>query len=426
MGGGSAIACANPQTSFGLIGQGDSNPTFQSGVGALGTNVMYIFSSSGGNKPADGGAVNTQLEVYVQAFDPKTGASTGPSKPLFEAQTFGLAVQSGEIDGHIPFELSSAAVAPTGEIALLYYLGIGPNGGALYAAFLSPSSGGGSADGGSADGLTLQHIVLITTSVYDNHPGQGGSEDPRVMWSNASQTFIVNHTSANPKVLSIDQYRVGGQTAGGLAVLPTLQSDNSLSNNGSVGESGNLLGVEYVGSQDQPAAVGLTILDEDKNLVGTPILLAPQHAAAQGWASVAGTAQGFVSFYEGPTTVQAVFVSTSPGAGGSAGAGSVDGGQATFPGFALAASALDGRAVADSVGTGGKGGVGLALALTDGSVGFVYVNADGVGHQGPFRVFAQGGGPSAFSLTNLNGSFVISSYTPATNSTQIVATGICP
>jgi hypothetical protein len=39
-----ANPCPNPQTTFGFTGQGDSNPNFTSGVGALGTNLMYIFS----------------------------------------------------------------------------------------------------------------------------------------------------------------------------------------------------------------------------------------------------------------------------------------------------------------------------------------------------------------------------------------------
>ena len=83
-GAGGSSACASPQTSFGAIGQGDSNPNFLSGVGALGTNVMYIFSSY--MSLASAGAVSQ--EIYVQSFDPKSGASKGPSQSLFVVQAF--------------------------------------------------------------------------------------------------------------------------------------------------------------------------------------------------------------------------------------------------------------------------------------------------------------------------------------------------
>ena len=45
--GGTGAPCQGslpPEIRFGAIGQGDVNPSFQSGVGALGSNVMYIFS----------------------------------------------------------------------------------------------------------------------------------------------------------------------------------------------------------------------------------------------------------------------------------------------------------------------------------------------------------------------------------------------
>ena len=62
-------SCASPQTSFGAIGQGDSNPNFQSGVGALGPNVMYIFSSY--NPPGDGGMGSTDYENLRAGLRPQ-------------------------------------------------------------------------------------------------------------------------------------------------------------------------------------------------------------------------------------------------------------------------------------------------------------------------------------------------------------------
>jgi hypothetical protein len=411
-------ACPSPETSFGLIGQGDSNPGFQSGVGALGTNVMYIFSS---DEVPVGDAGAQQFQIYVQAFDPKTGASKGPSHPLFEAPTLGLSVPPG----NTPFVVASAAVAPTGDIALLYYIqAVGPRGGALYAAFLSPSAAGAGADGG-ADGLTLQNVVLVTdTYVYVTKPSEGnGDNTPRVFWSNASQTFVVSFQwGAN--LVTLNKFSVGGQMAGGRGPVPTLQASNGVGSYGVVGESGTLLGVDYMGSQDHTGEVGLTLLDESGNLVGGPLLLAKGDTNLA-WTGIAGTAQGFVCFYNqvGQQAAAEVFVSTSPD-GGLVGA---DGGAASaFPGFTLPGKAVDIRTIADDVGKGGKGGVGVALVLDGGSVGFAYVSADGLGHQGPYQALAHGGGKSSVSMTNYNGSFAISAYSGATGSTQVVATGVCP
>ena len=161
---------------------------------------------------------------------------------------------------------------------------------------------------------------------------------------------------------------------------------------------------------------------------GQPIVL-PDTTGQGAWAAVAGTAKGFVYFYEAAGTTQfpngfvgEAFVATSPD-GGIVG-GDADAGA--FPGFTVGPNATDGRAVADDVGTGGNAGVGAALLYSDGPVKFVYVNADGAGHLGPYTVIPQGGGPGTMSITNFNGHFAISSYTPATHSAQVIETGICP
>jgi hypothetical protein len=229
---------------------------------------------------------------------------------------------------------------------------------------------------------------------------------------------------------------VGGQAAGGVGTIPTTFFPNA--SEVSVGESGNLLGVEYPeggqSSEDGVFGVALSILDESENAVGSPIVLASGSQVNSGLqvTSVAGIAQGFVCFYT-PTSqldFAEFFVSTAPDAG-VVGA-PADGGVATLPGFTINAKVFDARAITDNVGTGGLGGVGVALLLDNGAVSFAYVDADGVGHEGPYQIFAQGGGdseegaPGAVSMTNFNGSFSISVYNSATTSSQIVATGICP
>ncbi len=422
-GAGGSSACANPQTSFGAIGQGDSNPNFHSGMGALGTNVMYIFSSY--NPPGDGGMGSTDYEVYVQAFDPKSGASKGPSKSLFVAPPLGLTITRN--DG---FFVTSAAVAPSGEIVVLYFLAVS-GGGALYAAFLSPSAAGGNSDGGSVDGLTLQKVVLVNDS-YPYATGPGGPADgsPQVIWSNASQTFVAS--GRHNDFYFLDKFASGGQAAGSADPVPTNASNNFVGASiGSVGESGGLLGFAYSCGGGLAGAC-LTILDESENLVGQPIILA-NNLGENSWAGVAGTAKGFVYVYDGqygsaqfPSGfVGEAFVSTSTDGGVGVGVAG-DAGVTTFPGFTFASRAIAGRVVGDDIGTGGSAGVGVALVYDGGPVKFAYVSADGAGHQGPYTVIPAGGGAGAMSIANFNGNFAISSYTPSTNSAQVIETGICP
>ncbi len=118
---------------------------------------------------------------------------------------------------------------------------------------------------------------------------------------------------------------------------------------------------------------------------------------------------------------------TSPDAGINDADASTDAGVGTVAGFIFSGVVYDIRTIADNVGIGGKGGVEVALSFGDtNAVSFAYVSAEGTAHQGPYQVFAQGGGPGAMSMTNFNGSFVISTYNSLTNSTQVIATGICP
>jgi hypothetical protein len=412
-------------TSFGSIGQGDSNPNFLSGVGALGTNVMYIFSSD----MSQTSAAAVSQEIYVQSFDPKSGTSKGPSQSLFVAQTF---ENVGTDADPTQFFVTSAAVSPTGEIVVLYYIedvSPGAYDKALHAAFLSPSAEGGSSDGGGVDGLTFQKTVLVSEKTYVTGPGGPADHSPQVIWSNTSQTFIVSYNDGGGDFDYFYKYTSGGQAAGGADPVPTNVSGNtSGQTEGSVGESAALLGFAY-GCGGGLASACLTILDESENLVGQPIIMA-NNLGAISWAGIAGTAKGFVYAYDqqqGSTQfpkgfVGEIFVSTSPDggiAGGDADAGS-------FPGFNFTNRAIDGRLVADDIGTGGSAGVGMALVYDDSTVKFAYVNSDGAGHAGPYTVIPQGGGAGTMSITNYNGNFAISSYTHETNSAQVVETGICP
>ena len=407
------------------IGQGDSNPNFQSGVGSLGTNVMYIFS--GYSSTAGDGGVGSQ-EIYAQAFDPKTGVSKGPSQPLFSPPTLGF--ESANYTGGGVY-LFATAVASTGEIAIVYGLvNKSTSDAALYLAIVSNLA----ASDGGVEGLQLQHVELVSTN-FSSGPASNPSNplnNPKVFWSNASQTFVINYatpsasqvTMTNPLQISINKYTASGESAGSIGAVPLYDPGlslyhNDLGNNGSVGESGNLLGVLYMGGGNDPNQVALTTLDENMNPVGSIKEVAFNGMA--GWAAVAGTTTGFVCSHYGSTYAVVAFVPVSAGGANP---------EAGVSGFSLASLpqyeyASDGRAIADDVGTGGGGGVGLALVLS-GRIDFVYVTADGAGMLGPSQLFATSGGVGSMSMTNFNGSFAISTYTNATHSAQVVATGICP
>jgi hypothetical protein len=404
--------CTSPETTFGPIAQGDSNPSFGSGVGALGPDAMYVFS--GYSAPAvDGG---TPAAVYVQAFDPKTGTSKGPSQSLFTPpQLDPAATMSG-------VTVYSSAASPTGVIALVYELNnsTGPSG--LYLALLGPS-----AAGAGANGLQLQQAVLVN----DLNQDYGGNV-PAVFWSNATQTFVVSYqytTNMGDWLgLSVNKYYVDGQGGpGGVSPAPFVGDGlASQSSNGNVGESGDLLGVSFFTGQNAPSGGWISILDESGNLVGSPTELVGEYGGNGAWVGVAGTAQGFVYFYDqvANSSIGEVFLSTSPDGGIVGGDISGEAGVGAFPGFSLMPPATAARVLADDVGTGGHGGVGAAF-LTSGGVSFVYVNADGATHEGPVTVSTSAGGDS-ISMANLDGSFAVSFYDASTNSTRVVASGICP
>ena len=407
-------------------GQGDSNPSFQSAVGALGTNLMYIFSGYTSTAGGDAGAGSQ--EIYVQAFDPLTGISKGPSRPLFAPPTLGFESTSYGGGGVYTF---SSAVAGTGEIAIVYGLtNRVTSDAALYIAIVSPST---ASDGGAA-GLQLKDVELISTSFSSGANGSSALNNPKVFWSNASQTFVVNYatpaasqvTATNPLEIAISKYTSSGQGAGSTAAVPLydpgLSANHSdLGNNGSVGESGSLLGVLYFGGGNDPMQVHLTTLDEDLNPVGTIMLIAVNGEG--GWAAVAGTAKGFVSGFHGPTYADINFLPVSAGAAYYPEAGIQGVALTSFPQYEYQG---DERAIADNVGTGGSGGVGLALVRPDGSVNFIYMNAEGSGIQGPSQLLATGGEVGNMSMTNFNGRFAISSYTSAAHSARVIVTGLCP
>jgi hypothetical protein len=157
--------------------------------------------------------------------------------------------------------------------------------------------------------------------------------------------------------------------------------------------------------------------------VASPVTLpSADKSGGNGLFAVAGTSQGFVTVYNGTSSLNAAsllatFVSNSA----SGDAGVPVGATHSFlggPGYVGYWSA-DGR----SDGT----GAGFAVLYPDGSVSFLYFNADGSTHSSPQIAMEQ---PNLASLgdevklTNFGGTFAVSLYSSAEHLTRMVAS-IC-
>ena len=402
-GAGGGGSCSNPQLTFGFTGQGDANPNFTSAAGARTAKDLFIFSGFMGPDPTrDAGSAGVPL-LYVQAFDAKTVTSKGPAQILLVPPNPNNNLNYNQMI------VTSAAVAPTGQIVIVYITY-----GDIFAAFLDSS---GSASDGGVAGLQVQRVVQVQA----NNTSGRDAYIPHVFWSNSSQTFVVSG-KVTTGGLFVEKYSVSGQAAsGGTAVVPTDDPAGAYyaggNQVGSVGESGNQLGVIY-GSTLAATPPTLTVLDSGGNQVGSTVHLASA-SDNDGPYTVAGTSQGFVCFYSTGGPAIEVFAPTSGGAVAGVDAGTFS--TFTFTGTQTIAAI----AIADNVGTGGMGGVGVAL-LSASSTSFVYVNQDGVGHQGPVTVFGTGQvGGDNLSMTNFSGSFVVTFYHPSNHFALIAASG-CP
>jgi hypothetical protein len=426
---GGAGGCTSPQTQFGLIAQGDSNPGFTSSVGVRTATQFLVFSGYNGPDPSadggtsDGGGANVNL-IYWQAFDPTTAKSVGPAQPLVLTDSTSV--------GYI--YLDDVSIAPTGEIALLYTHidSVHALASGLSVAFLAPTANAGSA------GPQVQQNVQIESAQVGNPPLVNGPNQgqPHAIWSTLSNAFVFSWTyfPSLPQV-RVRKFLANGSPAGGDTDTVPTNLDPSVCygcaspqyESGSVGTSGPLFGVAYLNG----IRPRLTLLDAQGNEVGTSLQLALAQAglaagsASYYWVATAGTAQGFV-YFSGTLPVSEFFVPTTPDGGVAAvadgGIAMLDGG-APLAGFSLTGNqgAVIGRAISDD--TGGAGGVGAVLLYTDGAH-FIYVNADGVTHVGPTTVISHAfGGGDEVAVTEFGGSFGVSLYSNAEHLTRMAASG---
>jgi len=366
---------------------------------------LLIFSGYAGPDPdagaaSDGGDAGTVNVVYVQAFDPVTANPLGPARPLFNAPP------------GAGFTLESAAIAPMGQIALAFNYGGGFNYtsgnntmSSLYAAFLSAS-----ADAGPA-AVALQRAPLLIESAQI-------SGQPHVAWSIATGAFVFSWEYNNGSwFLGTKNFRPNGQAAGGTDPVPlSISPEYHGGEQGSVAAGPNFFGVACrynVGNTYY--GPGLTILDLSGNQVGNTVSIAS--SVGPSWETVAATAAGFVYLYDQNGVTEAL-VPTSADAGAV-----LPTGDAGLAGFTLTGGVTAKNAHAINDDTGGLGGVGVAILYANG-LSFAYIKADGVTHVGPLSVIpSTDGAYEEINITNFGGSFGLSLYSGASQSTQMAASG---
>jgi hypothetical protein len=409
-----AAACTGKVPSyFGQVATSDSDSHYTSGVGVLTATEFLTFNGYVGPDSTDGGvadggaaAVN---RIDVQHFDPITGKSKGNATAPFMA--------AGDGSG---LYINGAAVAPTGEIAIIYSAATGGGGWdkyGVYLAFLDKD-------------LALSRTMPFVAFGSDNYQDQS-----HVQWLNGN--FVASATvSKAGRTIKLGKFGADGSNAGGISAIPTDDPSGYVDGydvgQGEVAFSGGQFAVAYLNAASELPY--LTILDTQGTEIGVPLPLpsaVTRGALGGGFASVAGTTQGFVAVYNGtsPSTkaasLLATFVSNS-GSGDAGVSGSGDAGMApigatyaftggyAFPGFWSAGGSSDGT------------GAGFAVLYPDGSVSFLYFSGDGSTHPSPQAVFTQaheaGNGDEA-RITNFAGNFAVSLYSSAEHLTRMAASG---
>jgi hypothetical protein len=398
-GGAGASACTGAQLEFANVSQGDANLGFTSAVAVRNADTLFIFSAYQGPAPVDGGVDGGALAgsaIFVQMFDPVTGIKRGPSQFLLS----------------IPYRpavgIDDVAVAPTGEIALLYSAGPGNNyADQLYMTTLATAPG----DGGIAS-LSVEKTVQLESVSHGS---------PRVIWQPATQLFVFSwkYQGSNGWYARVRKYHPNG-TASGAAInaIPTIGNlyDPGTEDDAYVGVSGTYLALAYQSTNAWPY---LTIVDGDGFQVGPFITL--QAGGIDNWESCAGTTSGFVAMFTGGGRVSGAFVPLTGTSSVISDAGVPDAGLPPLKTFSFTSTATTGKMLNDD--TAGGGGAAAVLLENDGAA-FVYVSADGSKAQDQGTVISAAGGIQA-DISNFQGSFVVSLYSGTTHAAQATVS-TCP
>jgi hypothetical protein len=396
--GASGTTCTPGQTptNFGLVATSDSDPNYTSGVGVLTGTEFLAFNAYAGPGSTDGGLVN---RIDVQHFDPSTRTSKGKAASLLTA--------AGDGSG---LYIDDAALAPTGEIAIIYSAATGGTGWRNYGVYLA---------------FLDKNLAPLQTALLFVAVGSHDYQDQSyVQWLNGQ--FVASSTSyyGGHATIKLGKFGASGSNPEITSVIPTDDPTGSVYDSdfaeGEVALSGSTFAVAYSSlAGGLPSLTFVDAMDPFSAEVGTPVTL--PSAIQGGLFAVAGTSQGFVTVYNGNSpsnALLATFVSNS--ASGDAGV-PVGAPRAFLGGYAYQ-HAWSARGRSDGT------GAGFAVLYPDGSVSFLYFKADGSTQTSPQQVM----GPQLkladpgdeVQVTNFGGAFAVSLYSGADHLTRMVAS-IC-
>jgi len=396
------------------VATSDPDPHYTSGVGVLTSTEFLTFnayvgpdSTDGG--VADGGTATLVNRIDVQHFDPKTGKRKGDPTPLLTA--------AGDGSG---LYISGAAVAPTGEIAIIYAAATGGTGWdkfGVYLAFLDKN----------LDLNQTKQFLALGLSASQNRS--------HVQWLNGQ--FVASSVSGNsPETIKLGKFAADGSNAGGTSAVPTDDPSGHVTSYDDWGQgevafsAAGQFAVSYLNVQGYLPY--LTILDTLGEEVGSPIPLPAATAANYGgtFVSVAGTSQGFVAVYNGsaPSTNAQSLLSTYVSSSGVGDAGVSDGGDIATTPVGATHAYTGGYAFSGVWGARGSSdgiGAGFAVLYPDGSVSFLYFSGDGSTRTSPQAVLQQAnaasGGDEVNLTNNYGGTFAVSLYSSSEHLTRMVA-----
>jgi hypothetical protein len=401
--GASGTSCAPGQapTKFAFPATSDSDPNYTSGVGVLTATELLTFNGYAGPDSTDGGVVDGGTgakvnRIDVQHFDPITGASKGKAAPLLTAAGDGSGIY-----------IAGAAVAPTGEIAIIYSAATGINtyehNYAIYLTFLG------------------KDLAPVQSTIFVVLGSSGYLPNSYVQWLNgefvASSTF--NAGGVGYITARLGRFGANGANLGITRTIPTDDPAGQVNNGnlaeGEVAFSGSTFAVAYISTTEDPF---LTFIDASDALteVSSPMTL--PSAQQNQLLAVAGTSQGFVAVYNGTSssktnTLLATYVSNS--ASGDAGV-PVGATYSFVGGFAY-------RSMGGTRGSSDGNGAGFAALYPDGSVTFLYFSADGSIHGNPQTVLQQTNGASdgdEAHITSFAGKFAVSLYSSGEHLTRVI------
>jgi len=410
-----ATACpGTPLTLFGKIATGDSNPNYASGVGArLPTEMVMFYGFTGYDDVPDGGAdAGSTMGAYVNRIDYQrfdlTGKAKGPAQRL-------AVVEGGQVGTAVEMVVDGAAVAPTGEVAVIYDAG-SSSAGAIYLKLLAPDT-----------------LAVAQTIQLQSLGGTRYGLQAHVQWEDGQfvASWVSYNNSTDTSYLNLSTFLKDGTPTGSSNSIPTNNSNSTVRNvnyeQASVAFVGGTFAIAYeAASGDLPF---LSFMGTNGNPIGQTLALPYSTAPTSQFTVVGATTKGFVAVYNGqipqgdggpaptPFATLATFV-PPPGADG----GVAVGDTFVFPGLAAYNQQNGARASSDAL------GAGFALLSPDGKATFSYFTDTGTRRSGPAQIIQEMGASDpgdGLSLMNLEGSYAISLFSAAEHRTRMAVSG-CP